>query len=831
MNMEFRKNMKKILIGWVLVLASLGYVILQVFDFRKNLVWHYALVLVFACFTLAVSLVALIFFYLQRNELGGYAVIVSVWSNALPIGLLFEGAGLFTALLSMIFSAMIANIFLPKKLRPSAMLGGTLVGLICLACDLFDFKWQLTKWSPIASLVAISTLIILGLVYIGRSFRSMSLRIKLVVSFVMVSLFSVTIIAFVTNYITKNSLIQSVGVSLNVIAESQALEAGNAISKQVDLLSVFILDDVLQQEVMQANLSYLEKDTAEIKAEIQALDKEWIAASKAKDSADPLVVDRLNTATAKLLKKFNLSFPDNVELLVTDRYGALVSAWTQAPSNQIAFPSDYNQSDEGWWISSYNHGDGKIYVANPEYDESSNAYSINIAIPILKPNTGETIGVIRTTYLLNRFVSLSSKKIGETGNTDIVFLGQPPIHMATGALEPVNLHELEQILGLSPSPNLNDLQVRLYDRFRRITKPFLIMDYEGSESVIASAPIVSENKAPLIQDLKWLLVVHQNYDEALLPATQQSKISEILSVIVAVIMASLGIGFSQAVSTPIIHLTHVAEQIASGDLSAQAKVYAEDEVGVLARTLNTMTRRLSETLEGLELRVSQRTRAIETSAVVGRQLSTILNPAQLVKAVVEQLQEAFHYYHVNIYLFDKGQERLVMMGGSGEAGKLLLEEKHYLSRGRGLVGQATETGSVVLVPDTSVDPNWLPNSLLPETKSEIVVPIMIGEQVLGALDVQHNVVNGLSQQDSDVLQLIASQVAVALRNSQLYEEAQKQVQRQLRFNAIVEQIRSTTSVESALQIAVREVGRAIKASKTSIILGNEYESEHEVERD
>jgi GAF domain-containing protein len=126
----------------------------------------------------------------------------------------------------------------------------------------------------------------------------------------------------------------------------------------------------------------------------------------------------------------------------------------------------------------------------------------------------------------------------------------------------------------------------------------------------------------------------------------------------------------------------------------------------------------------------------------------------------------------------------------------------------------------VLVQDVTEDPGWLPNPLLPETVAEVAVPILAGDEVLGVLDVQHNVQFILKQEDADLLQSIANQVAVALQNAEAYRRAQRQAQREVLINEIGQKIQSTTTVDMALKTAVREIGQALSAKQTVVKLKN-----------
>jgi signal transduction histidine kinase len=191
------------------------------------------------------------------------------------------------------------------------------------------------------------------------------------------------------------------------------------------------------------------------------------------------------------------------------------------------------------------------------------------------------------------------------------------------------------------------------------------------------------------------------------------------------------------------------------------------------------------------------TAQLRTAADLAEQINTILDADQLLKEVVDQLRDRFGLYHVHVYLLDQPgqdalksadyeevgrimqQRELVMSAGSGKVGQTLLERGHSIriDREKSLVARAARTRQVISVGDTSKEPDFMPNPLLPETRSEVAIPLFISDTVLGVLDVQDNRPNRFTQGDLDVFSTLAGQIATALQNASLFEEIQRTSQR------------------------------------------------------
>ncbi len=311
-------------------------------------------------------------------------------------------------------------------------------------------------------------------------------------------------------------------------------------------------------------------------------------------------------------------------------------------------------------------------------------------------------------------------------------------------------------------------------------------------------------------------------DRALADADQRQRamfnywlVAATLAIVVGVVIGYLT---TRSISQPLGQLVEQVERITRRDLTPQEPLQRQDEIGQLSRALSLMTDWLRESYGELEERVAERTRALETIAQISRNLSTILDPTQLLEEMVSQVQTAFNYYHTQVYLLDAQGKHLRLTAATGMAGQRLLEKGHQLPAGEGLVGQAAAQNKPALIPNVALNRDWLANPELPQTHAELAVPIAFGTQVLGVLDVQHSTAGGLDEQDLTLMQSMANQVAIALQNARLFEQVNRRVAREAQINEIGQQIQQATSVDAVLQVAVEQLGKTLGSRRATVLL-------------
>jgi methyl-accepting chemotaxis protein len=174
--------------------------------------------------------------------------------------------------------------------------------------------------------------------------------------------------------------------------------------------------------------------------------------------------------------------------------------------------------------------------------------------------------------------------------------------------------------------------------------------------------------------------------------------------------------------------------------------------------------------------LERRTVQLQAAAEVSRTAISVRDRDTLLAQVTHLISAQFGFYHTGIFLLDEAEEYAVLRAANSEGGQRMLEKGHRLKVGeQGVVGYVTGTGEPRIVLDVGTDAVHFNNPLLPETRSEMTLPLKLGTQIIGALDVQSKQEGAFDEGDATVLQTMADQLAIAIENARLLQETQQTV--------------------------------------------------------
>jgi GAF domain-containing protein/HAMP domain-containing protein len=257
-----------------------------------------------------------------------------------------------------------------------------------------------------------------------------------------------------------------------------------------------------------------------------------------------------------------------------------------------------------------------------------------------------------------------------------------------------------------------------------------------------------------------------------LQALYELQVGSILVSVVALISgAALAFILSQSISSPVNDLIQVFNRVEKGEIKERARVSSTDETGELAIYFNRMISRLEELQQNLEKRVEEQTQKLRASNEVGRIASTILDPDALVTRVVNLIAKSFDYYYVAIFLVVDNGRWAEIKDATGSVGEILKSRRQRLQvGGSSIVGTAISSSEPQVATDAGESAVRFNNPLLPNTRSELALPLTVGERVIGALDVQSTRAEDFQAEDISTLQNVAAQVAIAIENARLFKE-------------------------------------------------------------
>jgi GAF domain-containing protein/HAMP domain-containing protein len=262
------------------------------------------------------------------------------------------------------------------------------------------------------------------------------------------------------------------------------------------------------------------------------------------------------------------------------------------------------------------------------------------------------------------------------------------------------------------------------------------------------------------------------------------------------IMAFTGWLFGNQLARPFASISEAVKRIAGGDFSYRPSIKIDNaEAFQMMSGFNAMADQLQELITGLERRVTERTaeltertheleqtgtnllrKAAQLEAIsdVARSITSVQNPYVLLPRITRLISDRFGYYHVGIFLIDGNREYAVLRASNSQGGQRMLERGHRLKVGQvGIVGNVASTGTPRVALDVGDDAFYFNNPDLPETRSEIALPLQTGDLVVGVLDVQSKEAGAFQEEDMQILAILADQVSTAIQNAELFEETRR----------------------------------------------------------
>lgn len=219
----------------------------------------------------------------------------------------------------------------------------------------------------------------------------------------------------------------------------------------------------------------------------------------------------------------------------------------------------------------------------------------------------------------------------------------------------------------------------------------------------------------------------------------------------------------------------LGEALVVNDITQQQKTEQEllERTQALEEQSQIITQnaeKLRESNESAQKRANQ----LQALAKVSSSIARINNLEELLPEITRVINEQFGFYHIGIFLSDEADEYAILSASNSEGGKRMINRGHRLKIGEvGIVGNVVGTGTPRIALDTGADAVFFENPDLPDTHSEMALPLRYGEEIIGALDVQSLEPDAFGEDDVEVLTTLADQVSIAIQNARQFEATQK----------------------------------------------------------
>jgi GAF domain-containing protein/HAMP domain-containing protein len=466
-------------------------------------------------------------------------------------------------------------------------------------------------------------------------------------------------------------------------------------------------------------------------------------------------------------------------------------------------PADFNVTERPWYVDAAPEAnpEKEAVWSDPYLDAALNGIVITNSVPVYD-QSGSFRGVVAQDIQLTKITDVvTGIRLGETGYAFLIDQNRRLIALPVSGYDDLGIDPNEMPLGSELTDSvLENAGTEFSNIVINMTSGnsgFSQILVNNTERYVVYRPIEGVK-------LSLAIIVPEQEMLANFLQTRQQLEREGINGLVISLFVTLGIflltllvttNFSNNLTEPLISLAETADEMAKGNLNVRVNITEKNEFGTLATALNTMASNLKESIDNLEVRVANRTtevqersRELETAnrqiqrranqfealAEVAQSIATIRDPQELLPLITSVISEYYEFYHVGIFLNDEPNEFAVLTAANSEGGKRMLERNHRLRVGEeGIVGNVTATGEPRIALDVGEDKVYFGNPDLPDTRSEMALPLRSGGKIIGALDVQSTESGAFTNDDIQTLSLLADQVSLAIENARLFENSNK----------------------------------------------------------
>ncbi|HJS29416.1 MAG TPA: GAF domain-containing protein [Anaerolineales bacterium] len=716
-----------------------------------------------------------------RVELGSKLVIGALLVFSPIAVLLTQGLGIVIAISTILVTFTSASETLPPASARKAGALGVVSGISAVLLDSYlpvNNRVSLPPALETTLLVMAGTLIVIYASLVALQIPRYSTQTKLFISFFLISFIPLGVFAYFNNRVTQSALTDAANQSLLAAASETAENLDNFLGQ--NLLEIDVEAD------FPLFLNYL------------LIPPEDRAASGLADEVDAL----LDVFT----QKDPLNDTHLLSYALLDKEGRVVAETSDISAKPGDIPANTPSGGVGeiahYLVNDRVLTDNFLIVlltglthASPVKFAPGSAEGTIYFMARVADSDGEPAGALVANYsaeVLQEIVALNNNLAGVDSfgvllderltylahGTDPDTFARSVAPLSSAEYEGLMMqHRLPDLPAASLSTNLPDLAEKLKSAGEN---PFFVAEGAAAGDRLNQVAVAELNN----EYWKASVAFFQPRDVFLGPINRQNRVVLLITILSGGLVALASIPASQLVSSPITRLTQIVKRIAGGELTARAPVETNDEIGELATSFNRMTDQLNTTLNDLESTVAIRTsdlnrRAIQlqTASLIGREAASIRDIDELFNEATRLIAEQFGYYHCGLFRLDERGEFAVLQAASSEGGKRMLEKGHKLRVGQlGIVGYVASSGLPRLAHDVGDDAVYFDNPDLPRTRSELAVPLKIQTKVVGVLDVQSQDASAFKEDDAEILQVVADQIALALENARLLETSRQYIQ-------------------------------------------------------